>query len=102
GLFIRQSYYIGRLDTVYKNLPEMEIHPTNTIAHNTYIRQQRFVFFKNEDDLNNALPAANFRLVHDTTKITTISNEFTYTFYLRAKSLLKNEAKLNAGFQNDL
>lgn len=102
GLFIRQSYYIGRLDTVNKNLPEMEIHPTNTIAHNTYIRQQRFVFFKNEDDLNNAFPAANFRLVHDTTKITTISNEFTYTFYLRAKSLLKNEAKLNAGFQNDL
>ncbi|VTP88131.1 Uncharacterised protein [Sphingobacterium daejeonense] len=39
--------------------------------------------------------------VDDTTKITTISNDFTYGFYLRGKSL-KNEAKVELGFQNDL
>lgn len=102
SLFIRQSYFIGRLDTLNKDLPEMEIHPTNAIAHNSSIRQQRFVFYKNEEDLNSAFPLGNFREVHDTTKVTTISNEFTYAFYLRPKSLLKNEAKLNVGFQNDL
>lgn len=102
SLFLRQSYFIGRLDTLNKGLPEMEIHPTNAIAHNTHIRQQRYVFYKNEDDEYGAFPSGNFREVHDTTKITTISNEFTYAFYLRPKSVLKNEAKLNVGFQNDL
>lgn len=102
SLFLRQSYFIGRLDTINKGLPEMEIHPTNAIAHNTHIRQQRFVFYKNEADDGNAFPFGNFVEVHDTTKVTTISNEFTYAFYLRPKSFLKNEAKLNLGFQNDL
>lgn len=102
SIFLRQSYYIGRLDTVDAGLPEMEIHPTNAIAHNTHIRQQRFVFYKNEPDQLDAFPSSNFIEVHDTTKVTTISNEFTYTFYLRPKSVLKNEAKINAGFQNDL
>jgi hypothetical protein len=102
SFFLRQSYFLGRLDTVNNGLPEMEIHPTNAIAHNTHIRQQRFVFYKNEDDTFSAFPFGNFKEVHDTTKVTTISNEFTYAFYLRPKSVLKNEAKLNLGFQNDL
>ena len=102
GLFLRQSFYIGRLDTLNAGLPEMEIHPTNSFAHNSSIRQRKYVFFKNEDDQYDAFPFGNTKLVRDTTKITTISNEFTYAFYLRNKSLLKNEAKLNLGFQNDL
>lgn len=102
SIFLRQSYFIGRLDTVDAGLPEMEIHPTNAIAHNTHIRQQRFVFYKNENDQFDAFPAGTFIEVHDTTKVTTVSNEFTYAFYLRPKSVLKNEAKITAGFQNDL
>ncbi|TDQ75361.1 putative porin [Sphingobacterium yanglingense] len=102
GLFLRQSYYLGRLDTLHKGQPEMEIHPTNAIAHNSSFRQRKYTFFKNETDRNEAFPFGNAELVNDTTSITTISNEFTYSFYLRNKSLLKNEAKLNLGFQNDL
>lgn len=102
GMFLRQSFYIGRLDTLHKGLPEMEIHPTNSFAHNTSIRQRKYIFFKNEEDLYEALPLSDAVHVHDTTKITTISNEFTYAFYLRSKSMLKNEAKINLGFQNDL
>ncbi|MBE8722722.1 putative porin [Sphingobacterium pedocola] len=102
GLFLRQSFYIGRLDTLNAGLPEMEIHPTNAFAHNSSIRQRKYIFFKNEEDLFGAFPFGNSSMTHDTTNITTISNEFTYSFYLRNKSLLKNEAKLNLGFQNDL
>ncbi|WP_312138805.1 putative porin [Sphingobacterium sp.] len=101
GLFLRQSYYMGRLDTVNKGAPDAEIHPTNVIAHNSSIRQQKFLFFKNEADANNAFPLASFVEVHDTTKITTISNDFTYSFFLRGKTL-KNEARVELGFQNDL
>ncbi|NGM62429.1 putative porin [Sphingobacterium sp. SGG-5] len=101
GVFLRQSFYLGRLDTVHAGKPEMEIHPTNAFAHNTSIRQRKYIFFKNEEDLYSAFPFGDAVEVHDTTKVTNISNEFTYTFYLRNKSL-KNEAKVNVGFQNDL
>lgn len=102
GFFIRQSYYLGRLDTLNQGTPEMEVRPTNTVAHNSSFRQRRFTFFKNEDDLEGAFPYGDFGLVEDTTTITNITNEFTYSFYLRGKGVFKNEAKLNLGFQNDL
>lgn len=102
GLFLRQSFYMGRLDTVNAGLPEMEIHPTNAFAHNTSVRQRKYIFFKNEEDLYGAFPLSDAVDVRDTTKVTTISNEFTYTFYLRSRSMLENEAKINIGFQNDL
>lgn len=102
SFFIRQSYYIGRLDTIKVGTPEMEVHPTNSIAHNTSIRQRKFVFHKNEEDREGAFPFGDAVLVDDTTKITTITNEFNYGFYLRGKGVFKNEAKLDLGFQNDL
>lgn len=102
SLFLRQSYYIGRLDTLHKGEPNMEIHPTNAIAHNSSIRHQRFLFFKNEEDLYGAFPFGDDVLVQDTTSVVTVSNEFTYSFYLRNKSLKKNEARLDLGFKNDL
>lgn len=102
SLFLRQSYYIGRLDTLNKGLPDMEIHPTNTLAHNTSLRHQQFLFFKNEEDLYGAFPFGDAVLVRDTTSVVTLSNEFTYAFYLRNKSLDKNEARLDLGFENEL
>lgn len=102
GVFLRQSYYIGRLDTVNAGLPDMEIHPTNSIAHNTSLRARKYIFFKNESDQYGAFPFGSAILVDDTTRVTTLTNEVTYSFYLRNKSVLKNEAKLNLGFQNDL
>ncbi|TDS08404.1 putative porin [Sphingobacterium paludis] len=102
GMFLRQSYFLGRLDTVNKGLPEMEIHPTNAVAHNSSIRQRKFIFFKNEPDLYGAFPLGDIERVDDTTNITTISNEFIYSFYLRGKGVFKNEAKLDLAFQNDL
>ncbi|SEF52638.1 Putative porin [Sphingobacterium lactis] len=101
GFFVRQSYYLGRIDTVSGNGPDAEIRPTNVIAHNTRLRQQKYIFFKNQADIANAFPMNNLVRTDDTTKISTISNDFTYSFYLRGKTL-KNEAKVELGFQNDL
>ncbi|MCL7988518.1 putative porin [Sphingobacterium sp. lm-10] len=101
GFFLRQSLYVGRIDTINKNLPEMEIRPTNVMAHNTYLRNRRYMFFKNEADANGVFPVNNMSLVGDTTSVTTLTNEFTYSFFLRSPSLA-NEIKLDLGFQNDL
>lgn len=102
SFFIRQSYFIGRLDTINVGTPEMEVHPTNSIAHNSSIRQRKYTFFKNEEDRFGAFPYGDAILVDDTTSITTITNEFNYGFYLRGKGVFKNEAKLDLGFQNEL
>lgn len=100
--FLRQSYYIGRIDTVNKGQPEMEIHPTNVIAHNSSIRHQEYVFFKNEEDIYGAFPYGDAVLVDDTTSVLTVSNDFNYGFFLRSKALGNNQARLDLGFKNDL
>lgn len=102
GVFLRQSYFIGRLDSVDGGLPTMEVHPTNAVAHSVSLRNRKYIFFKNESDEYGAFPYGSAILVDDTTRVTTLTNDFNYSFYLRNKSLLKNEAKLNLGFQNDL
>lgn len=102
GIFVRESYYIGRIDTVDAGLPTMQIHPTSSVAHNTSLRMRKYIFHKNEADAYEAFPYGSAILVEDTTRVTTLSNEFTYSFYLRNKSVLKNEAKITLGFQNDL
>ncbi|HAE69952.1 MAG TPA: hypothetical protein DCG77_22780, partial [Sphingobacterium sp.] len=104
SLFLRQSLYLGRLDTIDKGKPTMQIHPTNSMAHNTRIRRQTYNFFKNMDDQNAALPYNNKALAlnSDKTLITNVSNEFEYNFFLRGKSVFKNEAKLNLAFQHDM
>src|SRR5690606_40113330 len=56
SICLRQPSYLGRLDTLSVGTPEMEVRPTNTVAHNSYIRQRRFTFFKNEEDLEGAFP----------------------------------------------
>jgi len=104
SFFLRQSLYVGRLDTIDKGKPTMEIRPTNSMAHNTRIRRQTYNFFKNTDDQNAVLPYNNKALAlnNDKTLITNVSNEFEYNFFLRGKSVFKNEAKLNLAFQHDM
>jgi hypothetical protein len=102
SFFIRQSMFIGHLDTVDAGKPTMQIFPTNSIAHNSSVRIQKFNFFKNETDANGAFPYGSSKLTQDTTEIKSISNEFEYSFYLRGKSIFKNEAKLNVAFQHDM
>jgi len=102
GLFVRQSYFMGRLDTVHKGLPEMEIHPTNSVAHSVAFRHRKFRFFKNEEDLEGAFPYGDAIRVNDSTKVSTLANEFSYRFQLRGKGVFKNEARLDVGFGNDL
>lgn len=104
SFFLRQSLYLGRLDTIDKGKPTMEIRPTNSMAHNTRIRRQTYNFFKNMDDQNAVLPYNNKALAlnNDKTLITNVSNEFEYNFFLRGKSVFKNEAKLNVAFQHDM
>ncbi len=103
-LFLRQSIYLGKLDTINKGLPEQQLLPTNRFAHSINYKKQQYSFFKNEEDVYGALPFRESVLATDTTRLSTITNEFNYSFFLRGKSqsVIKNEVKLDVGYQLDM
>lgn len=103
-IFLRQSLFIGRLDTIHPGEPEQQILPTNRLSHSVNLRFQNFQFYKNEEDSYGAFPFAQSRLTEDTTRVNTITNDFGYSFYLRGKSLafIKNEVKIDLGYQHDM
>ncbi|HWV73223.1 MAG TPA: putative porin [Pseudosphingobacterium sp.] len=102
--FLRQSMFIGRLDTLNRGTQEQQILPTIAVAHTLRLNRKKFKFFKNESDPNGALPFSESELTNDSTMLTTISNDFMYSFSLRGKSVsfIKNEVKLDVGLQHDL
>lgn len=104
SIFLRQSLFLGRLDTIHAGEPEQQILPTNRMSHSLNLRFQNFQFYKNEEDLNGAFPFVQSRLTEDTTRVNTITNDFGYSFYLRGKSLafIKNEVKIDLGYQHDM
>ncbi|GGH01248.1 hypothetical protein GCM10007415_41660 [Parapedobacter pyrenivorans] len=104
SVFLRQSLFVGRLDTIHGGQPEQQILPTNRMSHSLSLRLRNFQFYKNERDINNAFPFGESELSADTTQLTTITNDFGYSFYLRGKSLafIKNEIKLDLGYQHDM
>lgn len=103
-IFLRQSLYIGRIDTINAGLPEQQLLPTNRMAQQTRVRIRNYQFFKNEEDVNDAFPFGESVLTEDTTRVTSVTNEFNYSFYLRARSLafVKNEVKVDLGYQHDM
>ncbi len=104
---LKQLYYIGRIDSLQSPDSSERILPTQRVSHTlTYTRDQ-YKFFRNEDDLYGAfptLPSQSFTLTNDSTKVSNLRNEFSYSFYVRGKALsfIKNELKLDLGIQNDL
>ncbi|HYK77439.1 MAG TPA: putative porin [Daejeonella sp.] len=102
-----QFYYIGRIDTLTRDSLSKQILPTQRISHAINYSTNRYKFFRDEPDKFGAfpkIPLADSILTNDSTQVKNLRNEFTYSFYLRGKtvSFLKNEVKLDLGLQHDL
>lgn len=106
SLFLRQSFFIGRIDSINAGTPEMQILPTQRVSHTLRLNSKKFAFYKNEDDANGAFPFSPNQniLTQDSTRLKTIGNEFGYSFYLRGKStsFIKNEVKLDLALLNEI
>lgn len=105
--FIKQSYYIGRKDSLPDGELGEKILPTQRVSHALTYTRDRYKFYRNEEDVRGAfpiLPSQSFTLTNDSTRVSNLRNEFNYSFYLRGKALsfIKNELKLDLGLQNDL
>ena len=104
-LFLRQTYDIGRRDSL-KTDEESAVLPTQRIAYTISYTQNSYRFFRNEPDTYLVFPhpqPETITLTNDTTEIKRLTNAFNYTFYLRGRSVsfLRNELKLDLGAQND-
>lgn len=105
--FLKQYYYLGRKDSLPGENGAEKILPTQRFSHSITYTKDQYRFFRNEEDIYGAfpvLPSRSYTLTNDSTQLSDLKNEFSYSFYLRSKavSFLKNEAKLDLGIQNNL
>ena len=108
GFLLKQSYFIGRIDSIIRDTIGTNVLPTQRLSHTLSYTSNNYRYSKNEPDLFGAFPnnftADSVALTKDSTLIKHLANEFGYSFYLRGKtvSFLKNELKLDLRLQHDL
>jgi hypothetical protein len=102
GIYIKQFYYIGRMDSVKKGKGYETVLPTQRIAYTLNYNDRKYNFLQNETDNYHVFPdyyySSNYS--RDSLTVQHLQNDFSYSFYLRSKSI-KNELKLDVGLTQD-
>ncbi|WP_129714568.1 putative porin [Pedobacter sp. SYP-B3415] len=102
--FLRQSYFVGRIDSLVQDSVQ-KILPTNKLTYTLSYNRNSYAFQKDEADDFSVLPEGSYDRVftNDSVSVKHLQNEFNYGFFLRARgsSIIKNELKLNAGLRVD-
>jgi len=101
--YLKQFYFIGRIDTTATG---GKILPTQRVTHTFYYNKQSYIFTSSGPDTYKVFPDYfyNNTLSRDSLGLTDIHNDFSYSFYLRGRSVgfVKNEVKLDLGIAHDL
>jgi hypothetical protein len=104
SIYVKQFYNIGKIT----NNANGAVLPTQRVSHSMLYNVQKFTFKNLEPDTTGLLQKyyifQDSSQTNDSTAIKHLQNDFTYSFYLRGKSIsfLKNELKLNVGLIHDL
>ena len=106
SLYIKQFYYLGRIDSLNKGNSNSKILPTQRVAHTLLVQNNTYNYLQtNQPDTYNVFPDYYYsnNRSRDSLSVTHIQNEFSYSFYLRSKSVkfVKNELKLDLGLLHD-
>ena len=103
GLYLKQTYYLGKIDSTKKGANGQTILPTQKVGYTLYYNVSKYKFFQNEADPYKVFPdyyySTNYS--NDSLSVTHFQNAFAYSFYLRNKSV-KNEIKLDLALVQDL
>ncbi|MDB5112527.1 MAG: hypothetical protein JWR67_3641 [Mucilaginibacter sp.] len=106
GIYIKQFYYIGRIDSLKKKDAPGTILPTQRVAYTFNYNVQKYNFLSNDADTYHVFPDYYFasNRSRDSLTVNHVQNDFSYSFYLRGKStsFIKNELKLDLGLTHDL
>lgn len=106
GIYIKQFYYIGHIDTVGKGRSISKILPTQQVAYTLQYNKRTYEFLQNDYDTAHVFPNYYYSANHsrDSLSVMHLQNDFAYSFYLRTKAAksVKNEIKLDLGLTQDL
>ena len=106
SLYLKQTYYIGRIDSTKKDKGNSSILPTQRVAYTLHYDSKVYNFIQNDQDTYHVFPdyyyESNF--ARDSLTVHHLENSFSYSFYLRSKNpaAAKNEAKLDVGLTQDI
>ncbi|MDB5062325.1 MAG: hypothetical protein JWP67_2168 [Mucilaginibacter sp.] len=105
GIYIKQFYYIGHIDSLQKATGSTSVLPTQRVAYAFYYNQRKYNYLQNSLDTYNVFPDYYFSASRsrDSLNVLHVQNDFTYSFYLRGKTVkyVKNEVKLDLGLTQD-
>jgi hypothetical protein len=105
GFYIKQFYYIGKIDTTIKGADKSKILPTQRVSYTFNYGTSTYKFLQNEPDLYSVFPDYYYSSTYsrDSLRVLHVQNGFSYSFYLRGKStgVIKNEVKLDLGLVQD-
>ena len=103
GLYVKQFYYIGKIDSLKKGADAL---PTQRVAYTFYYNTSKFIFNQYEPDYFSVFPDYYYSstLSRDSLVVSHVQNTFSYNFILRPKStsVIKNELKLDLALVQDL
>jgi len=106
GIYLKQFYYIGRIDSVKKAGSNASILPTQRVAFTFNYDTRKYNFLQNDQDTYHVFPDYYFssNYARDSLTVTHLQNSFSYSFYLRSKNpaAVKNEVKLDVGLVQDI
>ncbi|PAW95245.1 hypothetical protein CKK33_17750 [Mucilaginibacter sp. MD40] len=106
GLYVKQFYYIGHIDSLNKGKAGTNnVLPTQRVGYTFYYNQRKYNYLQNGLDQFGAFPDYYFSSARsrDSLNVLHLQNDFSYSFYLRGRSkkMLKNELKLDLGLTQD-
>ncbi|MFD0765635.1 putative porin [Mucilaginibacter lutimaris] len=106
GVYIKQFYYIGHIDSLNQGKAfSKTVLPTQRVAYTLYFNQRKYNYLQNGLDNYGVFPDYYFSSARsrDSLNVMHLQNDFSYSFYLRGKSLkmVKNELKLDVGLTQD-
>ncbi|MCO5934077.1 putative porin [Mucilaginibacter sp. RB4R14] len=106
GIYIKQFYYIGHIDSLNQGKAfSKTVLPTQRVSYTLYFNQRKYNYLQNGLDNYGVFPDYYFSSARsrDSLNVTHLQNDFSYSFYLRGKSLkmVKNELKIDVGLTQD-
>ena len=103
GLYVKQYYYIGHIDTVSKKGDVSKILPTQRVGYTLYYNVRKYEFLQNDADTAHIFPDYyySYNRSRDSLVETHLQNNFNYSFALRSKSI-KNEMKIDLSLIQDI
>jgi hypothetical protein len=106
GFYLKQTYFIGHIDTVKKSGDVSKILPTQRVAYTLYYNVRKYNFLQNDADTAHVFPDYYYssNRSRDSLVETHLQNDFSYSFYLRNKAAttVKNEIKIDLGLTQDI